>query len=45
MAIHPKEGALVRRVLGRSQRDAAQRAIRRIADWAKDICVAPEDVK
>ena len=27
------------------QRDAARRAIRRIADWAKDICVAPEDVQ
>ena len=29
----------------RPQRDAARRAIRRIADWAKNICVAPEDVK
>ena len=26
----------------RPQRDAARRAIRRIADW---VCVAPEDVK
>ena len=29
----------------RPQRDAARRAIRRIADWAKDICAPPEDVK
>lgn len=29
----------------RPQRDGARRAIRRIADWAKDICVPPEDVK
>ena len=29
----------------RPQGDAAQRVIRRIADWAKDICVAPEDVQ
>ena len=29
----------------RPQRDAARRAIRKIADCAKDICVAPEDVK
>ena len=29
----------------RPQRDAARRAIRRIADWVKDICVPPEDVE
>ena len=29
----------------RPQRDAARRAIGRIAGWAKDICAPPEDVK
>lgn len=29
----------------RPQGDAARRAIRRIADWVKDICVAPENVQ
>ena len=29
----------------RPQRDAARRAMRRIADWTRDICVPPEDVE
>ena len=29
----------------RPQRDAARQAIKRTADWAKDICMPPEDAK